>query len=51
MRIGALPRHPNGELGHAFNWSVAGVVNGYINNADIFTIENGERFPFYKVKK
>jgi len=41
MRVGALPKHPNGELGYAFNWSAAGVVNEYINDAEC--IHNGKR--------
>lgn len=41
MRVGALPKYPNGEMGYAFNWSAAGVVNEYINDAE--AIHNGER--------
>ena len=39
MRIGALPQHPTGHLGYAFNWSPAGVVNEYLNDSEV--IENG----------
>ncbi len=28
LRVGALPQHPRGLLGYAFNWSAEGVVNG-----------------------
>ncbi|MGO8550118.1 hypothetical protein ACC732_36600, partial [Rhizobium ruizarguesonis] len=31
MRVGALPQHPTGLLGYAFNWSPEGVVNEYRN--------------------
>lgn len=41
LRVGALPRYPNGLLGYSFNWSPAGVVNEYLNDAEI--IENGKR--------
>lgn len=41
MRVGALPRYPNGAMAYAFNWSAAGVVNEYINDAE--TIHNGSR--------
>src|SRR6266540_4076529 len=41
MRVGALPQHPTGLLGYAFNWSPEGVVNEYLNDAEV--IEEGER--------
>lgn len=41
MRVGALPKYPNGKMGYAFNWSAAGVVNEYINDAE--AIHNGKR--------
>lgn len=41
LRVGALPRYPNGLLGYSFNWSPAGVINEYLNDAEI--IEKGER--------
>ncbi|MEM7324974.1 MAG: saccharopine dehydrogenase C-terminal domain-containing protein, partial [Actinomycetota bacterium] len=41
MRVGALPQHPTGLLGYAFNWSPEGVVNEYLNDCEV--IENGER--------
>jgi len=41
MRVGALPQHPSGLLGYAFNWSPEGVVNEYLNDAEV--IEDGVR--------
>ncbi len=41
LRVGALPRYPNGLLGYSFTWSPAGVVNEYINDAEV--IHNGIR--------
>lgn len=41
MRVGALPQHPTGLLGYAFNWSPEGVVNEYLNDAEV--IEGGTR--------
>ena len=41
LRVGALPRYPNGLLGYSFNWSPAGVINEYLNDAEI--IDKGER--------
>jgi saccharopine dehydrogenase-like NADP-dependent oxidoreductase len=41
MKVGALPQHPSGLLGYAFNWSPEGVVNEYLNDAEV--IEEGER--------
>jgi saccharopine dehydrogenase-like NADP-dependent oxidoreductase len=41
MRVGALPQHPTGLLGYAFNWSPEGVVNEYLNDAEV--IEEGQR--------
>ena len=41
MRVGALPKYPNGEMGYSFTWSAAGVVNEYINDAE--AIQNGKR--------
>lgn len=40
LRVGALPRHPTGLLGYAFNWSPEGVVNEYLNDCEV--IENSE---------
>ncbi len=41
LRVGALPQHPKGDLGYAFNWSPEGVVNEYLNDCE--AIKNGER--------
>jgi saccharopine dehydrogenase (NAD+, L-lysine-forming) len=41
MRVGALPQHPTGLLGYAFNWSPEGVVNEYLNDCEV--LEEGER--------
>ncbi len=37
LRVGALPQHPRGLLGYAFNWSPAGVVNEYLNDCEVIT--------------
>lgn len=39
LRVGALPQHPGGLLGYAFNWSPEGVVNEYLNDCEV--IEDG----------
>lgn len=39
LRVGALPQHPKGSLGYAFNWSPEGVVNEYLNDCEV--IRNG----------
>jgi saccharopine dehydrogenase-like NADP-dependent oxidoreductase len=41
LRVGALPRYPNGLMCYSFTWSPAGVVNEYINDAEV--IHNGVR--------
>jgi len=41
MRVGALPQHPTGLLGYAFNWSPEGVVNEYLNDCEV--LEEGLR--------
>jgi saccharopine dehydrogenase-like NADP-dependent oxidoreductase len=41
LRVGALPRHPNGLMGYSFTWSPAGVINEYLNDAEM--IHNGKR--------
>jgi saccharopine dehydrogenase-like NADP-dependent oxidoreductase len=41
LRVGALPRYPNGLMGYSFTWSPAGVINEYINDAEV--IHNGSR--------
>ncbi len=40
LRVGALPKHPRGLLGYAFNWSSEGVVNEYLNDCEV--IKDGE---------
>ncbi|WP_010522444.1 saccharopine dehydrogenase family protein [Aquimarina agarivorans] len=41
LRVGALPKYPNGLLAYSFTWSPAGVINEYINDAE--AIHNGKR--------
>jgi len=41
LRVGALPHHPRGLLGYAFNWSPEGVVNEYLNDCEV--IKEGKR--------
>ncbi|MDG1652042.1 MAG: saccharopine dehydrogenase C-terminal domain-containing protein [Flavobacteriaceae bacterium] len=41
LRVGALPRYPNGQLAYSFTWSPYGVINEYLNDAE--AIHNGER--------
>jgi saccharopine dehydrogenase-like NADP-dependent oxidoreductase len=41
LKVGALPRHPAGLLGYAFNWSAEGVVNEYLN--DCWVLRGGVR--------
>ena len=40
LRVGALPQHPTGLSGYAFNWSPEGVVNEYLNDCEV--IEEGQ---------
>jgi saccharopine dehydrogenase-like NADP-dependent oxidoreductase len=40
LRVGALPKYPNGLLGYSFTWSPAGVINEYLNDCE--AIHNGE---------
>ena len=40
LRVGALPKYPNGLLGYSFTWSPAGVINEYINDCEV--IHNGK---------
>lgn len=35
MRVGALPRTPHGLLGYAVNWSAEGIINEYLNDAEV----------------
>lgn len=41
LRVGALPKYPNGQMAYSFTWSPAGVINEYINDAE--AIHNGQR--------
>ena len=41
LRVGALPLHPMGQLGYSFTWSAEGVINEYLNDAEV--IHNGHR--------
>lgn len=41
LRVGALPLHPMGQLGYSFTWSAEGVINEYLNDAEV--IHNGQR--------
>ena len=41
LRVGALPKYPNGQLAYSFTWSPAGVINEYLNDAEV--IQNGKR--------
>jgi saccharopine dehydrogenase-like NADP-dependent oxidoreductase len=41
LRVGALPKFPNGQLAYSFTWSPAGVINEYLNDAEV--IHNGIR--------
>jgi saccharopine dehydrogenase-like NADP-dependent oxidoreductase len=41
LRVGALPRYPNGLLAYSFTWSSYGVLNEYLNDAEV--IHNGVR--------
>ena len=41
LRVGALPRYPNGQMAYSFTWSPTGVLNEYLNDAE--AIHNGKR--------
>lgn len=41
LRVGALPRYPNGQLAYSFTWSPSGVINEYLNDAEV--IHNGSK--------
>ncbi len=41
LRVGALPKYPNGQLAYSFTWLPAGVLNEYLNDAEV--IQNGVR--------
>ncbi len=41
LRVGALPRYPNGQLSYSFTWSPKGVLNEYLQDAE--AIHNGKQ--------
>ncbi|MCV7193966.1 saccharopine dehydrogenase family protein [Mycolicibacterium brumae] len=45
LKVGALPQNPTGLLGYAFNWSAAGVINEYINDAEVVRNGNPQMVP------
>ncbi len=45
LRVGALPQHPRGLLGYAFNWSPEGVVNEYLNPCEVIADGKRARVP------
>ncbi|WP_335695409.1 saccharopine dehydrogenase family protein [Spirosoma montaniterrae] len=45
LRVGALPRYPNGLLGYSFTWSPAGVINEYINDCEVIANGNVKLVP------
>lgn len=40
LRVGALPLHPQGQLGYAINWSPNGLINQCLNPCEV--IRNGK---------
>jgi saccharopine dehydrogenase-like NADP-dependent oxidoreductase len=45
LKVGALPRHPSGLLGYAFNWSAEGVVNEYLNDCEVLRSGHRQMVP------
>jgi saccharopine dehydrogenase-like NADP-dependent oxidoreductase len=45
LKVGALPRHPAGLLGYAFNWSAEGVVNEYLNDCEVLRAGHRQMVP------
>ncbi|UQX87690.1 saccharopine dehydrogenase NADP-binding domain-containing protein [Jatrophihabitans telluris] len=45
LKVGALPRHPSGLLGYAFNWSSEGVVNEYLNDCEVLRSGHRQMVP------
>jgi saccharopine dehydrogenase-like NADP-dependent oxidoreductase len=45
LKVGALPRHPAGLLGYAFNWSAEGVVNEYLNDCEVLRAGIRQKVP------
>ena len=45
LRVGALPQHPKGDLGYAFNWSAQGVVNECLNDCEVIRDRKIKKVP------
>ena len=45
LKVGALPKHPRGKLGYAFNWSPEGVINEYINDCEVIRMGHRQLVP------
>lgn len=45
LRVGALPQHPRGMLGYAFNWSPEGVVNEYLKDCEVIKDKKRAKIP------
>ena len=45
LKVGALPKHPRGKLGYAFNWSPEGVINEYINDCEVIRMGHRQMVP------
>lgn len=45
LKVGALPKHPRGKLGYAFNWSPEGVINEYINDCEVIRMGRRQMVP------
>ena len=45
LKVGALPKHPRGRLGYAFNWSPEGVINEYINDCEVIRMGHRQMVP------
>eukprot|EP00762_Andalucia_godoyi_P000944 ANDGO_03831.mRNA.1 Lysine 6-dehydrogenase len=45
LKVGALPKHPRGTLGYAFNWSAEGVINEYINDCEVIRDSRRQTVP------
>lgn len=45
LKVGALPKHPRGSLGYAFNWSPEGVINEYINDCEVIRMGHRQLVP------
>ncbi|HTH72252.1 MAG TPA: saccharopine dehydrogenase C-terminal domain-containing protein [Candidatus Pristimantibacillus sp.] len=45
LKVGALPKHPRGKLGYAFNWSPEGIINEYINDCEVIRMGQRQMVP------